>query len=116
MSGTLCLTNKNVHVKIPIICLYDCRIAGGDCHHRRPDFSLDTRRSDKRVKPAGDRTCTNNLKQIGLAYQCYESAYHVLPPAYISDKDKPMGWGIYLLPYIEMKTMYDQYNFRAALL
>jgi prepilin-type N-terminal cleavage/methylation domain-containing protein len=57
--------------------------------------------------------CVNNLKQIGLAYQCHETSYHALPPAYISDPTKPVGWGIFLLPYIELRTVYDQYNFNA---
>ena len=67
--------------------------------------------------------CSNNLKQIGMAYQCYESAYQALPPAYFSgpppypgqpptDAKPAVGWGIFILPYIEQKNLYDQYNFK----
>lgn len=67
----------------------------------------------QQAREAGRRSqCSNNLKQVGLAYQCYESAYQSFPPGYISDQTKPAGWGIFLLPYIELKTLYDQYNFK----
>jgi len=64
--------------------------------------------------------CSNNLKQIGLAYQCYLSAYHVfppssiqaLPPTYDITTYPPVGWGIYILPYLELKNLFDQYNFK----
>ncbi len=57
--------------------------------------------------------CSNNLKQIGLAYLCYETNYQNLPPAYISDPTRPVGWGIFILPYIEQRALYEQYNFKA---
>ena len=35
--------------------------------------------------------CTNNLHQIAMAMQAYESAYGTLPPAYVPDKNgRPM--------------------------
>src|SRR3989304_1724826 len=43
--------------------------------------------------------CNNNLKQIGLAYYGYEGAHRGFPPSYISEKTKPVGWGIFILPY-----------------
>src|SRR3972149_6378132 len=57
--------------------------------------------------------CNNNLKQIGLAYYGYEGAHRGFPPSYISEKTKPVGWGIFILPYMEQKSLYDQYNFNA---
>jgi prepilin-type N-terminal cleavage/methylation domain-containing protein/prepilin-type processing-associated H-X9-DG protein len=68
----------------------------------------------QQAREAGRRSqCSNNLKQIGVAYHCYESSYGSLPPAYISDPTKTMGWGIFILPYLELKTsLYDYYNFK----
>src|SRR6202043_1156175 len=56
----------------------------------------------QKVRDAAARAqCQNNLKQLGLGYHNYESTYKRLPPAMITDQTKPVGWGIFLLPYIE---------------
>ncbi len=57
--------------------------------------------------------CQNNLKQIALALLNYEAANGCFPPAYIADKDgKPMhSWRVLILPYMEMKPLYDAYDF-----
>jgi len=54
--------------------------------------------------------CSNNLRQIALALQNYESTYHCLPPAYTVDAaGKPLhSWRTLILPYIENKKLYDQ--------
>jgi prepilin-type N-terminal cleavage/methylation domain-containing protein/prepilin-type processing-associated H-X9-DG protein len=57
--------------------------------------------------------CSNNLKQIGLAYHDYHDTNLQLPPAYISDPNRAVGWGIFILPYIEQTNLYDRYNFNA---
>ncbi len=54
--------------------------------------------------------CSNKLKQLCLAYHNYENVYKALPPGYISDPTKTVGWGIFVLPYLEQKPLYDQYN------
>lgn len=56
----------------------------------------------------------NNLKQIGLGLQVYADIHGCFPPAYIADENgKPMhSWRVLLLPYIEQKALYDQYDFR----
>ncbi|MDG2381434.1 MAG: DUF1559 domain-containing protein [Pirellulaceae bacterium] len=69
------------------------------------------RESGRRVQ------CVNNLRQLGIAIQAYESARRRLPPGYVSNSttapppatrdpntwDAPpgWGWGTYLLPYLE---------------
>lgn len=66
------------------------------------------------AREAARRTmCSNNLKQISIALLNYQDANGSLPPAYIADKDgKPMhSWRVLLLPYLEQKPLYDQYNF-----
>ena len=42
-------------------------------------------------EPARRLQCANNLKQIAIALQNYESVYHALPPAYTVDTNgKPL--------------------------
>ncbi|MFN7733781.1 MAG: DUF1559 domain-containing protein [Pirellula sp.] len=69
--------------------------------------------------------CSNNLKQIGLASLNHESAFKRLPPSLFVDIGLPPGsagqpgfpypaivhpWSIYLLPYMEAGTLYQQYD------
>ncbi len=59
--------------------------------------------------------CTNNLKQIGLAFHNYESTYGSFPPAvmYPPPTDN-WGWGpsghLSLLPFIEQTALWNAYN------
>ena len=67
------------------------------------------------AREAARRTqCNNNLKNIALALQNYHDVHGAFPPAFIPDKDgKPMhSWRVLLLPYLEHKRLYDQYNFQ----
>jgi prepilin-type N-terminal cleavage/methylation domain-containing protein/prepilin-type processing-associated H-X9-DG protein len=66
--------------------------------------------------------CVNNLKQLGLALQTYESASRVFPSGYISgfdasgnDTGPGWGWATLLLPQIEQKPLYDSINFNLAI-
>jgi prepilin-type N-terminal cleavage/methylation domain-containing protein/prepilin-type processing-associated H-X9-DG protein len=67
------------------------------------------------AREAGRRAaCTNNLKQVGLAYHLYADARkQALPPAMLTDQTKTVGWGIFLLPYLEQGPLYQRYNFGA---
>src|SRR5437762_2202913 len=71
----------------------------------------------QKVREAAARmTCSNNLKQLGLAAQNYESANRVLPPGYLGsypDIGSPsltncqmVGVLAFLLPYIEQDNAY----------
>src|SRR5258705_12807277 len=76
----------------------------------------------QKVRAAAARTtCVNNLKQLGLACHAYESANKRLPPGYdgpspnihypltgwnTTGNPKWIGMLVYLLPYIEMDTIY----------
>jgi hypothetical protein len=57
------------------------------------------------------KTATNNLKQIGLAFHNYESAYAYFP-GNIEDKDgKPLlSWRVAILPFIEEDALYKEFK------
>src|SRR5512137_843597 len=58
-------------------------------------------------------SCSNNLKQIGLALHNYEGTYRVLPPSRI-DINLPrfqQSWVSLALPFIEQGTIHAKYNF-----
>jgi prepilin-type N-terminal cleavage/methylation domain-containing protein/prepilin-type processing-associated H-X9-DG protein len=62
--------------------------------------------------------CVNNLMQLALALQNYESAHEVLPPGVVNGTgpivDQPkgyhFGWLTQILPYIEARTIYNHFN------
>src|SRR5262245_18245234 len=59
-------------------------------------------------------SCGNNLKQLGLAYHNFaNNNQQAFPPALLSDPTKTVCWGIFLLPYLEMDNLYNQYSFKA---
>src|SRR5690349_14198199 len=54
--------------------------------------------------------CTNNLKQIGLAFHQYDEVQKRLPPASRDDDDL---WGsafVRLLPFVEQTSLFEQYD------
>jgi hypothetical protein len=63
--------------------------------------------------PSRRMTCSNHLKQIGLALQNYHDVYGSFPPAYIADASgRPMhSWRVLILPFAEQKPLYDAYRF-----
>jgi prepilin-type processing-associated H-X9-DG protein len=55
-------------------------------------------------------SCSNNLKQIGLALHNYESQYGSFPSgAHLqNNRKKGISWRVMLLPFIEQQTLYDE--------
>ena len=75
----------------------------------------------QKVRGAAARlSCTNNLKQIGLACHNYHDANRSFPPGYLAagpysdgatDTAPGWGWAAFLLPYVEQDNLYRQLNF-----
>src|SRR5262249_32917461 len=71
----------------------------------------------QKVREAANRmSCTNNLKQIGLALHNYHDTESTFPPGGITNgfccgTQSGPTWTIWLLPYIEQAALYKQYDF-----
>jgi len=68
----------------------------------------------QKVREAAARaTCSNNLKQMGLAVHNYNDVYQKLPPGNRFDatlNDYAENWAIEILPGIEQTALYSKYN------
>ena len=64
--------------------------------------------------------CCNNVMQLGIALQGYESSHEVLPPGVVNPTgpilDQPkgyhFGWIVQILPYLEQRNTYNHFNFK----
>ncbi|HBJ37607.1 MAG TPA: prepilin-type cleavage/methylation domain-containing protein [Planctomycetaceae bacterium] len=61
-------------------------------------------------------SCSNNLKQIGLALHNYHDTFQMLPAGAAGQSNG--GWGVSffvgILPYVEQQAYYDNINFSVA--
>jgi len=69
----------------------------------------------QKVREAANRTsCTNNLKQIGLAFHNYDLNHGALPPTRIcSQQPEQFGWAtwaVLILPYLEQDNLHGLWN------
>jgi prepilin-type N-terminal cleavage/methylation domain-containing protein/prepilin-type processing-associated H-X9-DG protein len=63
----------------------------------------------QKVREAANRSsCSNNLKQIGLAIQNFHDTHNFLPPSALRD-DWPT-WAVLILPYVEQDNLYKMWN------
>lgn len=75
----------------------------------------------QQAREAARRTqCRNNLRQLGIALHNYHDVYSCFPPFFIhrsggsgriADSDKGANWLVFLLPYVDQQTLYNQWNF-----
>jgi len=70
----------------------------------------------QKVREAAARmSCTNNLKQLGLACHMYQDQLGTLPPAYLvgrgigqtDESNIGPSWSVLILPYIEQGNLYQ---------
>jgi prepilin-type N-terminal cleavage/methylation domain-containing protein/prepilin-type processing-associated H-X9-DG protein len=67
--------------------------------------------------------CVNNLMQLGIAVQNYESSHEMLPPGVVNltgpildqPKGYHFGWLVQILPYCEQRNIYNHFNFKIGL-
>jgi prepilin-type N-terminal cleavage/methylation domain-containing protein/prepilin-type processing-associated H-X9-DG protein len=70
----------------------------------------------QKVREAANRaSCSNNLKQLGLALHNYHDANNCFPPADLTIKyaagNVASSWITRVLPYLEQENLYRQYDF-----
>ena len=54
--------------------------------------------------------CSNNLKQIGIGMHNFHDTYKAFPVGQADDDNDSFGWGVYILPFIEQKPLWDAIN------
>src|SRR5262245_61726433 len=52
-------------------------------------------------------SCSNNMRQLGLAIHNFNDTYNRLPIARGSGGQGGISWAVHLLPFIEQKNVYD---------
>jgi len=71
----------------------------------------------QKVREASARaSCSNNLKQIGVALHNYHGVHSSFPPGGVTngpccDTQSGATWTIYILPYLELDNLYKRYDF-----
>src|SRR5262249_34124296 len=66
----------------------------------------------QKVREAANRmSCSNNLKQLGLALHNYHDAFGRFPPGRLTSATIEHSWPSFLLPYLEQDNLQRGYNF-----
>lgn len=53
--------------------------------------------------------CANNMKQLALALQSYDTSVGSYPPGGLSHNE--LAWTVFILPHVEQQNLYDQFDF-----
>jgi prepilin-type N-terminal cleavage/methylation domain-containing protein len=57
--------------------------------------------------------CSNNMKQLGLAFHNFEANNGGFPPLdWARSNEGWAGWGVFLLPYLDQQALADSYNWK----
>jgi prepilin-type N-terminal cleavage/methylation domain-containing protein/prepilin-type processing-associated H-X9-DG protein len=64
----------------------------------------------QKIREAANRmSCTNNLKQLGLAVHNYHDTFNSLPPARVG-RDAYATWPVLIMPFIEAQNTYNLWD------
>jgi prepilin-type N-terminal cleavage/methylation domain-containing protein len=64
----------------------------------------------QKIREAANRmSCSNNLKQIGLAFQNYHDTNNMFPPARVC-REACATWAVLIMPYVEQDNVYKLWN------
>ena len=74
----------------------------------------------QKVREAAARTqCANNLHQLGVALHNYHDVFGTFPPGQVKAPyarwKTNHGWAVFILPYIEQRSLYNAYDWDQAL-
>ena len=73
----------------------------------------------QKVRESANRmSCSNNLKQLGIAMHTYQGVYGAFPFGAADDVHNPadgnvassLPWGVYLLPYLEQDALFKRFK------
>jgi prepilin-type N-terminal cleavage/methylation domain-containing protein len=63
--------------------------------------------------------CADHMHNLAIALHSYEGSHNIFPPGQMNDlhafnhlSGNDFGWGAMILPHIEQKPLYDQFDFR----
>jgi prepilin-type N-terminal cleavage/methylation domain-containing protein len=63
----------------------------------------------QKVREAANRmSCSNNLKQMGIAAHAFADAYGSFPPS--EQADNYATWALYILPFVEQNNLFQGWN------